>query len=383
MDFQNELEGQVNALDFSTLETFKSDPKPSLGYNQIDDMVNHLRLHPEREKICTKSLSVNGIVIQDDMDIYLKSPGISSSLCKEYLKSPLHGYWSEHQAIKKKSKKYFELGTFAHMAFLEPKHFEKVIVEPVADRSSNKGCDVLIEFYTGVVMRAFHEKLIDNVFYQTVFPCNENYDKIQDRKARIDFLQSYNPYTIIEPEHKAIIGVLQRNYETYGGGIIKEIMKGAINETSFYTSDNGLQVKIRPDAFQIKENIGVDAVISFKTTSCDRIEKFYYDSASHKYDLSEGMYQDVASMVTGREVKTTITIMLQSVPPYLPAVLWWDADDLESGKYKYRQALSIIKDCREKNHYPGFDAHAEADHFGVIKMKLPDWANKEIQPVNI
>jgi hypothetical protein len=386
MEFnESEFENQVNGLDFSSLETLKSQPKPSLGYHGPDEVVNFIRSNPEIQKIDVEKLSVNGRVVQDDMDVYLATKAISSSLCKEYLKTPLHGYWSEHQTLKKKSKKHFEFGTFTHMAFLEPKLFDMVSVEPSASMASNEGCDKLITYYTDLVLNAFSKGEIDKIWYSAVFPGDIDLSKLQLKKNRIEELQKWCPYTIIQEDHKAVIDILRKNYEMYGGGIIPKLMNGAISETSFYATDpdTGLAVKVRPDGLNLKENIGVDAILSFKTTACERIDKFYYDTASYQYPLSEGMYQDVISHTTGREFKTTITIMLQSVPPYLPAVLWWDADDLESGKYKYRSSLQLIKNCREKNHYPGFDAHAEENHFGIIKMTLPDWSKKELVPVNV
>jgi hypothetical protein len=382
---QSDLEDQVQSLDFSQLGVLKAIPKPSLGYHGPDEVVNHLRSRIDITKVDPANLSVNGIAIQDDMEVYLKNPGVSSSLCKEYQKTPLHGFWAEHKPFKQKPKKHFEFGTFAHMAFLEPKMFEMVIVEPPANMASNEGCDKLITFYTNLVLDAFSKGHINKVFYNAVFPGSQDLSKIAGKKARIEELVKWCPYTIIEDDHKAIIDILHKNYVMYGGGIIPEIMKGAISETSFYATDpeTSLAVKVRPDALNLKENVGTDTIISFKTTACENIERFFYDTASLGYHLSEGMYQDVISHVSGREFKTTITIMLQSVPPYLPAVLWWDADDLENGKYKYRNALQTIKSCREKNYYPGFDAMAEENHFGIIKMNLPEWSKKEMLPVTI
>ena len=54
--------------------------------------------------------------------------------------------------------------------------------------------------------------------------------------------------------------------------------KALISEVSFYGRDEetGLDVRVRPDYFNVEENIGVNAVISFKTTRADDLGKFYY-----------------------------------------------------------------------------------------------------------
>jgi hypothetical protein len=190
---------------------------------------------------------------------------------------------------------------------------------------------------------------------------------------------------LIEEDHKIIIDVLKSHYNNYGGGIIPLLLKGAEYETSFYGKDptSGMSVKVRPDAFNTEENIGVNAIISMKTTSADNIGKFMYDAAKFKYELSEGMYQKVVSEITGRKFNATIMIMLQTVPPFLPAVFYWDADDLQNGKYKYDYAMSIVAECNEKRLYPGYDALAEDGNYGIINMHLPEWSLKEVHPVDI
>ena len=73
--------------------------------------------------------------------------------------------------------------------------------------------------------------------------------------------------------------------------------------------------------------------------------------------------------------------MLQTVPPYAPAVFWWTPEDIFYGKEKYRHALSIVKDCYDKKVFSGFDVFAERDNYGIIEMKQPEWAHKIISPV--
>jgi len=91
----------------------------------------------------------------------------------------------------------------------------------------------------------------------------------------------------------------------------------------------------------------------------------------------------VASGVTGRDFNCTITIMLQTKPPYGVALLVWNAEDIEIGKYKYHQALQTVKECQDSGLYPGYDAYAEGGNFGLISMKLPDWISKELPPMDV
>ncbi len=248
--------------------------------------------------------------------------------------------------------------------------FDRYIIEPDHPLNTNEGIMEMIRFYEKATNKA--QASLAGV-------------KQPGLKAYLQELKSECRYPRIKREHQDIVDVLKQSYNKYGGGIIRRILKGAVAETSFYGNDpvTGLPVKIRPDYFNIRENIGVDAIISFKTTSAQRLEKFIYDSAKFQYELSEGMYQEVASHITGRQFNTTILIMLQTVPPFLPAVFWWDAEDLQNGKYKYRFAMDTVKDCLDNGLFPGYDAAAESGNYGIIEMKQPGWAIKELHPVDI
>ncbi|SKA30046.1 hypothetical protein SAMN04488128_103211 [Chitinophaga eiseniae] len=316
------------------------------------------------------ALSKNGVLVKDSMEKYLANKSNSSSALKEALKTPRHYYFYMNQRPVQKPKKHFDLGEICHLAFLEPEIFDKYIIEPKESMASKEGVTNLIRFY---------EKL----------NCCENADLtgwgINMLKEHLRELQATCSYKVVEEESQVLIDIVHENYKRYGGGIISRILKGAISETSFYYKDpeTGLKCKIRPDYFNIEENIGVNAIISYKTTSAQDIRKFFYDAAKYKYELSEGMYQEGASYTTERKFNVTIMIMLQVVEPYMVAVFWWDAEDLQNGKYKFRHAISTVKECTDKGIWPGFEAAAESGHSGIIEMKQPDWASKVLHPVDI
>ncbi|MEC7753847.1 MAG: PD-(D/E)XK nuclease-like domain-containing protein [Bacteroidota bacterium] len=181
-----------------------------------------------------------------------------------------------------------------------------------------------------------------------------------------------------------IIRAIKHAYETYGGGIIPRIIKRTKRENSIYADDfNGLPLKARPDAMAFEENIGVNAIISVKSTSAQDIKKFFYDTAKYGYELTEGMYQEVASYVTGRQFKTTLTIMFQTVEPYGVALFWWKPDDLTLGVQKFRMACETAKQAIEEGKYPGYEMYAEEGHFGVIDMVLPYWSYRMLEPGDI
>lgn len=344
-------------------------------YPGMQEMLNSKEFNSQAfVSIDLTALSVSGIIKADSMVEYLANKSNSSSGLKEMLKTPFHYLFYTQQKQRIPEKAHFELGTFAHMAFIEPGRFDKYIIEPDASLAKKEDVLALIRFY---------EKT-NGVDPSGVLHLGAD-PKMGDLKNYLLTLKEQCPYCVVAKEYQEIIDVLGYSYKNYGDGIIPRILKGAMGETSFYGKDEetGLPVKVRPDFFNIKENIGVDAVISFKTTSAGTLEKFLYDTAKFKYELSEGMYQEVVSGVTGRKFNVTIMIMLQTVPPYLPAVFWWGAEDLANGKHKYRAAIDQVKQCKDLKLYPGFDAMAENGNYGIIDLMQPEWAKKELHPVDI
>lgn len=211
----------------------------------------------------------------------------------------------------------------------------------------------------------------------------EVFTSLAQKQAYVSALSEACDMESVNEDQYLIIKALELNAKQYGNGIIYKLAKHAHRECSAYLDDyDGLPMKVRPDMIQFEENIGVNAVISVKSTSSPNIGKFFYDTAKYQYELSEGMYQEVLSRVTGREFRSTITIMYQTVEPYGVAVFWWNPEDLELGRHKFWQAVQTLKDTLEQGIWPGYDVFAEEDDFGVIDFALPWWAYKGLEERN-
>lgn len=334
-------------------------------YTDFEELVARLHDLPTRKtKVKRGILGVNGRVAADKMENYLAARGESSSALKQALITPRHYVIYKDPRIVREAN-HFALGTFCHSAFLEPKLFEKVRVEPKVDSKTNEGIMTLIRWYWEQIDVADECVLSEK-------KQNELRAILADCRARFNDAG----FRCVKEEYVTIIDIVRKTYKTYGGGILPKLLKLADAETSFYTTDpsTGLDVKVRPDAILLEENIGVNVVVSLKTTSATTIEQFARDCVKYKYDLSEGMYLNVISHTTGRQFSGTLMIVLQTVQPWQVFALWWSPEDLESGKYKYRQALEIVADCKDKRHFPGFDARAEEGAHGIIQFELPAYS---------
>ena len=355
-------------------------------YTDLETVIRHIRTRRTIAGVDLTKLAKNGEVIRDSFEVYLGKKHLSSSALKEIHKTPLHFWCALNEPKIRQPKKHFDLGSWCHFAFLEPHRFERVVTEPMANLSTTTGVDKLLQFWEKKlekVRTGNGEKLLT---YCRRLAKRAGYDpaKLNGKKALLTYYKERSGFAIVDGHTMGTIRLIRRHYYSYGGGILPELLKGSPAECSFYGTDaeTGLPVKVRPDAFQLEENVGANIIISFKTTAADSISKFAYDAAKYRYQMAEAMYLDVVSGVTGRKFTGAITVMLQTCPPYLPAVFWWNAEHLAAGKYMYRQALESVKRCYEQGQFPGFDAFAERpDDMGIIPLNLPEWSLRELTPI--
>lgn len=370
-------------------------------YATPEQVANFMKMRSGTQHIYTRDINVGGVAVKDDMEKYLSaSDYYSNSQLKEALKTPLHLFYARESGWKQEleryigAKDYFDMGTYLHMCLLEPTKFSRVLVEPKYGLNSTNGVNALVEFWENrIIELGFCEVKEEQVSAQdglnaahlAVDEMKLDINKIDGKKAYYNILKKISGLEAVKEEHALIIDIVRRNYERYGDGMIMDLLKHSKREISMYYTDpeTGLKVRIRPDAIQFAENIGCNAIISVKSTRAESLGHYYYQSAKLCYEHGEGMYQDVATGVTGRDFNCTINIIFQTVPPFGVAVLVWNAEDIEIGKYKYRQALRTAKECEDKRLYPGYDAYAESGHLGLIAMKQPQWNSKELFPTDL
>lgn len=367
--------------------------RPLNEYATPDQIASFLSTRENAVHIYSDSLRRNGFVIKEDMSKYLAAKDyINSGALKEAIKSPLHLFyqlnsgWKDQLEVYEKTKSYFVLGEFIHQAILEPRKFERVVIEPGYKLNTKDGVKSLIAFWEDKLYEAEEDEVpTSEEVKETIIKAGFDLDKMDGLRQYYAALKASSGFSSVSETDKLIIDIVYFNYRRYGDGLFPELLKRSKRETSIYYEDPvyNLRQRIRPDAMQFEENIGANTIISVKSTRAESIGHFTYQSAKLNYELSEGMYCEIASAVTRRDFNCVITIMVQTIPPYGVAALVWDGEDIEIGKYKYHQALQTVSDCLETGKYPGYDAYAEAGNRGLIAMKQPEWNTKELHPVDI
>ena len=367
--------------------------RPLNEYATPDQIASFLSTRENAVHIYSDSLRRNGFVIKEDMSKYLAAKDyINSGALKEAIKSPLHLFyqlnsgWKDQLEAYEKTKSYFVLGEFIHQAILEPRKFERVVIEPGYKLNTKDGVKSLIAFWEDKLYETEEDEVsTSEEVKETIIKAGFDLDKMDGLRQYYAALKVSSGFSSVSETDKLIIDIVYFNYRRYGDGLFPELLKRSKRETSIYYEDPvyNLRQRIRPDAMQFEENIGANTIISVKSTRAESIGHFTYQSAKLNYELSEGMYCEIASAVTRRDFNCVITIMVQTIPPYGVAALVWDGEDIEIGKYKYHQALQTVSDCLETGKYPGYDAYAEAGNRGLIAMKQPEWNTKELHPVDI
>lgn len=374
--------------------------RPLKEYPTAQQIAEFIKTGPKPQHIYTKSLNVGGLVVRDEMEKYLANEALSSSMLKAALKTPLHFAFARSEDKEtledlKGTPACFNLGTFLHQAILEPTKFDRAIVAPGYAMNTTEGVTNMIEFWeklittrgTGIIdnNEVPAVDVIDHCKGVVTDLLNLNMDKIDGKRSYVKTLEAASGVEPVTEENFTKIQILKKHYEVYGGGILKRLLLHSKREISMYYKDSetGLDLKIRPDAIQFAENIGVNAIISVKSSGIEDLKAFYHQAAKLHYDLSEGMYQDIATKCTGRDFNTTITVMLQTVAPFAIAILVWSAEDIEMGKHKYRYALLNAQEIIEKESVKGYEVFSEEDNLGLIQMLLPSWNQQEYLPVNI
>jgi len=344
-------------------------------------IVNFIDLREKAVHVYSDDLRVNGEVVEDSFEKYLGAAKyLSSSFLKKGLLTPRHLYFEQqfNSALSKfkKESSSFNLGTFIHEAILEPTKFSRVFVEPdfgISKNSTEHWFNLSFAWYTK----------LSELDIECEVPVSGG--KRDDYKNYVESCKVLSGIESISSNDGLKIKAIKQALDQYGGGILHDILKRSKREISMYTEDaeTGLNVRIRPDAIQFKENIGVDTIISVKSTSCPDLKKFMYDCAKYNYDLSEAMYQDVASEVTGRDFRNTLMIMVQTVEPFGIALVKWSSEDIAGGRYKYRTALERVLSYQEDGCGMSYDIYAEEGNRGIIDSALPWWSKSEIPAYNI
>jgi exodeoxyribonuclease VIII len=256
--------------------------------------------------------------VQMTSEEYHANPAIGSSSIKELLVSPMHYKYAIDNPTEPTPAMRF--GTAVHTAILEPETFQsRVVVEPK---------------FEGTGSRAKKEE----------------WRLLNEGKQ------------IVTSDQMADLLLILKSLK--GHDLARKLLSGGHAEQSYFDicPDTGLARKARADFLKDEHTI-----IDVKTTASAKPEDFAKSIANFGYHISAAYYLDVVGSVLNKKFDEFMIIAIESSAPYGISVHLLDEDAISAGRFLYKKALRTLKECKDKNIYPGYPEK-------ILTTSLPPWA---------
>lgn len=128
----------------------------------------------------------------------------------------------------------------------------------------------------------------------------------------------------------------------------RKALTGHIAEQSvFHIGDDGVRVKVRPDAYK------PGLIVDLKTTISADPNEFARTAFNLGYFISAAMYTDVWKQSTGEDVGF-LFLLVEKTAPYLVSVVELDTEALDYGRSMVERGKRIYRDCTESGEWPGY-----------------------------
>ena len=351
---------ELNGIDFDALENAVVAPA-----NKKQIIIDHIRDNGIPSAGPDLALFQNdGIVIKDDFASYLGNVDFYStgSFAKLANGTPLDWLYDTMDGLKAELEKYkdrssFELGTFVHEAILEPEKWDSVVCEPQASRASHEGLDTLLNFWDLLT--------IGPGTYELEMPKDA---KLNTKKEVLELLIAGSGKRAIDMKSALIVQRLHERWKAYQNGLWAGILNAAHREVSIYCNDYiGMPMRVRPDGLLFADQIGVNAVVSVKTTAATSVKQYARDFVKFGYDIKEAAYQKIVSKVTGVDFSTTIMIVLSTAEPFHVGVFILDDGEMKFANQRFETAVMLAHTCNQMDSYPGWEG---VEEMGIIDLNV-------------
>lgn len=250
-------------------------------------------------------------------EAYHLHPAVGSSDLKLILRSPAHYRYEKENPSDPTPAMQF--GTACHQALLEPALYEQSVEMPVFE---GKG----------------------------------------SRAKKEEFLLANHGKLILKPAQKEAIGGILRAVSSHKTA--RGLLAGGAAEEAFFWQDQstGIICKCKPD-FLRNGRIVVDP----KTTFDAEPTVFAKQIAKLQYHLSGAFYLDGVTAVTGEKHDQFINIAIESEEPHGISVHLLDEATIDAGRFLYKKALKILRECKDKNEWPSYPDQ-------ILTTAIPHWA---------
>ncbi len=126
--------------------------------------------------------------------------------------------------------------------------------------------------------------------------------------------------------------------------------------------EEGLQCKCRPDYMHSDGG----TIVDLKTTRDASPRGFRHSVIQYRYHVQAAWYLHGVEQATGKRPERFVFVAVESTAPYASAVYEASAEMIEAGMIKAREDLSLLAECKMRNHWPSYSDDIQS-------LTLPPW----------
>jgi hypothetical protein len=245
---------------------------------------------------------------------------VSSTGLKEILRSPAH--YQAYLTSERKETPALFLGTAIHAKLLEPALFDETyVIAPVGDKRAKE--------------------------YKEFEIANAN-------------------KKILTPEQAEIIEGIATSVSMHTSA--SALLRAGLVEHSIIWQDEetGIWLKIRPDCLCVDFDTGI--CLDVKSTDDASHGAFLRSCINYNYDLSAALYVEGLRNTFRRDFDFCF-LATEKNKPYGVALYGASEDMLSRGERRVRQALRLLKQCRDNDEWPCYQPDG-----GYEVLEWPRWA---------
>ena len=257
------------------------------------------------------------MIIRESMDSYLAREAMSASMAWEianecpryaYLRSP---FCPEEERVERTGSNRMDFGTIVHLATLE----ENLLAERALIVSDDSWRSKNAKYMRGLALAEGKIAILSE-----------------------DFKRMQRVRRALEADEEA--GLL-----LFGKGE---------SEVTYTWEWAGIPCKARID--RLAENEGGKILVHLKTSESANPRAFENVGARLGYAMTCAWYLDGWRMQSNEAVFDTYRIVVvASQPPHLATVCYYDFEDIENGRTRYKQALGEFRRARESGVWRGYN----------------------------
>jgi hypothetical protein len=297
---------------------------------------------------------IQGLPAEKYFEIEAASSHFLSAMVRQ---SPLHAK-TERPPTKTK-----DLGSLFHLLILEPHRLATdVAVKPAgANRASNAAKQMLVDWALDLLQCA-------------PVPTTPG---LAAGKALDEMLAVLEPAIAARTElfvvDQGMMDAAQRMRDSLmGKSLGRAIFEDGNPEVTMLAIDpeTGCLCRIRVDWMPNGHWLMVD----LKSAASACFDEFSRAAGKYNYHIQTAFYRFVEALVSGREKKPFLHVVVENVPPYDSAFYKIDEASLEAGVRRYEQGLRLYKRCIDSGKFPGVGWDWGISDFQIEDLPIQKWA---------